>query len=835
MFNLKKHVYSVDLRQETLKQMFGTTNPRELAQYISENIDKELGEALSNGEISVDDVYKMLGDTSPSIPFRAGYEFLDEYRANITDILGMINNIATMADPNGLSKDDIAKLIVDKLLSRVNEVFVPKLIELNKLKARSFSKIQGLELYSDPQQQESIKNFIQREIKAKKEEVVRAFQIILREALSIGVTQEQVMILLNNTLPNSKKLLPPIEGSLKVISDKITKLKVETSTQSNKNEWLSILAKEFYGKFTIENKEQWEYLIPQPIVWNLPAIIESVGYDIYSLPDLDQKENRVNFRNYEIQNQYYSFFYPPYDQSGLPWMSQDDFDFIKFESPEYFAPDMDLRMLEVRDPEVNRIKIKQYERKKNYALTKLSEVIQSDYNGRNIIKILSTGNDLPSDDAGIKLTFYFRSSLPGMCAKRIDKFITDLDRIGAEETIEALKSKQEKRPDTNYSDFNFKFLSDEEGDIVNKLRYEYGLDAIPYPVTVPCPTDCPTNTNSFTLDFLVSADVFEAVGRDGKPIITPKVMFSGEFYAYKSDLNRTLDYQPGKPYVTPDGEIYNPPVNKRTGEIYDPVVEGNKVKEKHIYQLRTMWKKRTYSVLANLLGTDYLSFYNLNDDQIMNELDGKNIIYDSTHCKTAKRPIFGVEKEFCYAKKQIMMLNNNLPEQDKQYTEIFENPNYIDEHIDDEKKKCLRIIESAIISIKISDGVKQIKKDFVGKENGFDRKTLQLQHNYVRNLYIKREQIAGRAKSGMLTKEDFEEQEYINIELKELNNSPMSQFKKALDNYFQTGKLKDKIDQLNFIKEKIINNQIPADLKFLKIKIDEIDAGVFGYYEIPNA
>lgn len=835
MFNHKKHVYSVDLRQETLKKMFGTTNPRELATYISENIDQELGDALMNGEISVDDVYKMLGDVSPSVPFKAGYEFLDEYRANISDMLGMISNIATMADPSGLSRDQISGMIVQKLLSRVNEVFVPKLIELNKVKARSLSKIQGLELYSDPGQQESIKNFIQREIKTKKEEVVKAFMLLLREAMSLGVTEDQVMILVRNTLPNAKKMLPPIEGALKTVADKVAKLKVETSTQSNKNEWLSILAKEFYGKFNIENQEQWGYLVPEPISWNLATIVESVGYDVNSLPDLDVKENRINFRSSEVQNQYYSYFYPAFDQNGLPWMSQEDFDFVKFESPEYFSPDMDLRMLEVRDPEINRIKIKQYEKKKNYALLKLSELLQSDYNGRNILRIFESDSIIPSDDTGIKLSFYFRSSLPGMCAKRVDKFITDLERIGAEETIESLRSKQEKRPDSNYVEFNFKFLSDEEGDVVNKLRYEYGLDAIPYPVTVPCPVDCPTNTNSFTLDFLVAADVFEAVGRDGKPIVRTKVMFSGEFYAYKSDLSRIVELQPGKPWITPDGDILEPGMNKRTGEIYDPVVEGNRVKEKHIYQLRTMWKKRTYSVIANMLGTDYLSFYNLQDDAIMNELDSKNIIYDSPHCKTTKRPIFGVEKEFCYAKKQIMMLNNNLPEQEKQYTEVFENPNYIAEYVDDEKKKCIRIIDSAIMSIKISEGVKQIKKDFIGREGGYDRKSLQLQHEYIRNLYRKRELIASRAKSGRLDPEDFEEQNYINTELVELKNSPMSQFKIALEQYLQTGMIKQKIDQLSILKEKIISDEVPADLSRLKIKLDEIDAGIFGYYEIPKS
>lgn len=833
MFNQKKYVYSVDLQAETLKKMFGVTNPRELADYISENIDQELGQALRSGEISVDDVYKMLGEASPSAPFSAGYEFLDEYRANISDILGMISNIGNMADPQGLSREEISKLIVQKLLSRVNEVFVPKLVELNKVKARSLQKIQGLELYTDPEQQQSIRNFIQREIKAKKEEIVKSFQVILREALSLGVTEEQVMILVNNSLPNAKKLLPPIEGPLKTISDKITKIKVETSTQSNKNEWLSILSLEFGGKFTIQNRDQWEVLVPEPIIWNLATIIESIGYDVNSLPDLDQKENRINFRSSEIQNQYYSYFYPPYDENGLPWMSREDFELIQYEYPEYFSPAMDLRLVEVKDNEVNRIKTRQYEKKKNYALLKLSEVLQSDYNGRNIIRIFESDSFVPADDAGIKIAFYFRSTLPGMCAKRVDKFITDLDRIGSEETIEAIRSQSKKFPDRNYEAFNFKFLSQEEGDIVEKLRYEYGLDAIPYPVTVPCPTDCPTNTNSFTLDFLVAADVFEAIGRDGRAIITPKVMFSGEFYAYKSDLSRVLDAQPGKPWLNPDGEVFEPGMNKRTGEIYDPLVEGNKVKEKHIYQLRTQWKKRTYSVLASMMGTDYLSFYNLNDNEIMNELDGKNIIYDSTHCKTEKRPIFGVMKEYCYAKKQIMQNNNRLADDQKQYTEIFENPNYIEEHIDDEKKKCLRIIDSAILSIKISEGVKQIKKDFVGQEGGFDRRSLQMQHNYIRNLYIRRENIASRAKSGVLAAEDFEEQNYINQELKELKNSPMSKFKQALDEYFKSGSIKDKIEQLTILKEQILLGRFEPILRKVKIKIDEIDAGVFGYYEIP--
>ena len=64
--------------------------------------------------------------------------------------------------------------------------------------------------------------------KSKKEEVVKSFMLLLREAISLGVTEDQVMILVRNTLPNAKKMLPAIEGALKTVADKVAKLKIET-------------------------------------------------------------------------------------------------------------------------------------------------------------------------------------------------------------------------------------------------------------------------------------------------------------------------------------------------------------------------------------------------------------------------------------------------------------------------------------------------------------------------------------------------------------------------------------------------------------------------------
>ena len=114
---------------------------------------------------------------------------------------------------------------------------------------------------------------------------------------------------------------------------------------------------------------------------------------------------------------------------------------------------------------------------------------------------------------------------------RYEHFIDDLLSLNLEEIVDIIRSSFTKVSDTRYLDMGFSMDSNEESKIINILRDDYGLDAIPYPVTVPIPEDCPTNVNSFILDFLLPADVVAGV-KNGKPVIQSKVMFAGEYFGY---------------------------------------------------------------------------------------------------------------------------------------------------------------------------------------------------------------------------------------------------------------------------------------------------------------
>lgn len=68
-------------------------------------------------------------------------------------------------------------------------------------------------------------------------------------------------------------------------------------------------------------------------------------------------------------------------------------------------------------------------------------------------------------------------------------------------------------PDSNYEDLRLITRSSEEAKIIQILRNEFGIDAIPYQVLVPVPVDCPTNENSFDIDFMIYVDVLEFINQ----------------------------------------------------------------------------------------------------------------------------------------------------------------------------------------------------------------------------------------------------------------------------------------------------------------------------------
>jgi hypothetical protein len=86
MFNLKKHVSAADLSTKVSPEDIPGRTIEEKAAYISEFLDREIGEKLAAGEINIEAAYKSLAETKVTgIPQQ--FEFLEKYRTNITNLI----------------------------------------------------------------------------------------------------------------------------------------------------------------------------------------------------------------------------------------------------------------------------------------------------------------------------------------------------------------------------------------------------------------------------------------------------------------------------------------------------------------------------------------------------------------------------------------------------------------------------------------------------------------------------------------------------------------------------------------------------------------------------
>ena len=145
MFNFKKHVLAADLSSRLSPEQIPGRNIQEKAAYISEYLDREIGEKLASGEITIDYAYKLLAETKvANVPQQ--FQFLERYRSNIANLIQSACAIKSSLDQTGLSQDQISEIIIKKLLERVNQVFIPELIELNRTSKRNTP--QALEILS---------------------------------------------------------------------------------------------------------------------------------------------------------------------------------------------------------------------------------------------------------------------------------------------------------------------------------------------------------------------------------------------------------------------------------------------------------------------------------------------------------------------------------------------------------------------------------------------------------------------------------------------------------------------------------------------------------------
>jgi hypothetical protein len=270
----------------------------------------------------------------------------------------------------------------------------------------------------------------------------------------------------------------------------------------------------------------------------------------------------------------------------MPFMSESSIRYLE----ETYPDTNPISLPYENDIRLDNIRRAQRRDRLKYAKQKLYEFITNGYDGQGLYKLINS-TDLALDEGGLAIQYYFRSVAEG----NLNRFLGDLRDIGLSEHYDQI-SAEGMAPDPNYEDLRLITRSNEEAKIIQILRNDFGIDAIPYQVLVPVPVDCPTNSNSFDIDFMIYVDVLEFIDPiTFQPVIKSKVMFVGEYYGFDGDTERTI-VDRGKPWVDPDGNVYTPPqkISKQTGEVmktYGPIQPGAKVREGHIYDLKTLWKK----------------------------------------------------------------------------------------------------------------------------------------------------------------------------------------------------------------------------------------------------
>jgi hypothetical protein len=847
MFNYKKIKLAVDINPKTKPNEIPGNTLEEKVAYISKQLDEKIGEQFAKGQISEQTVYKLLADKQ--IEVDKDFAFLESYRGAIVNLRKLAGDLIR-AEGSTLPTDAVVNSIIDKLLQRAGTVFIPQLIKLHRVEARSPELVAPLLEYKNPEEITAIRNFISIEVLKRKLEVKNWWNEIFTAAklFNPDFTMEQMIFILQNSeqeiAQNDKIVLNPVQSQ--EIKQAISALETKVMMLNSKNRiWNRIL--EIHPD--IENREEWAALIPENlrIQWNLALILRSFPeYDIIDVPQ-DLRRRKVSDPGL-----------PTEKPSTLERATKDDIFY-------YFYPDTD----------ENGRKLETDQDKRIYALSKLKECIENGYDNERIFDVLGikikkgprrqkrtreqieldkqqeveTIEETPvltrdaNDSYGTKIRYYYKQLVVvGSTADVFDPstklaaFRKDLRDAGCPAVAEILGKAYEKPEDTRYKEFDLKFLSNEEMNMCKVLRELYNLDPIPFPVKIPCPVDNPTSTDRFEIDFLLPCDVLVGFEEEEtlsepdengevqstiirKPIIERRVMFIGEYFGIRLTMEKKIQDK-GRPWVRPSGTlpIYEYPKAKGGPARYICAPIGP-CREYEFYKLKTEWKMFTTDIIADMLGTRSLSLDDTDLDypsNLMRKLDAANIIYKSTECR---------ENVGCKAMKMIEA--NCTPTTElKRITDIDAIKEYFDDHVN----RCIKLVDCAIVNIKLSEGLVQAKTDFVSKDNGaepgfynngFNRQAM-WNHQTRFNQLRERETFLSQqlaVKGDEVTRKKLED---IRNEIKNLYSSPLYEFKQHVDQTLSSGKIGRKINDLEELKKLIENGKIRpsfAELRGLIVNI----------------
>ena len=854
MFNFKKFANDLNFAEKVdIKSIPGT---------LEQKVEWVRNWFIRNGvQLSVSDAYKILGHR----PLGDEAAHLEKYRANINQLRELAGDaleqmvLAERPDlqqriKNGdkEAKNELKRIIyltvssklgsiVDHVISLANQKFIPELVKLHASSTRTIEDVDTLRNYDSPEEIATIQNYIAQEILRYKNEInVKFLQIFESyKKYNSDLTLDHMFFILQNTanqiIKNTE--IPLSEKEKESIKKEVTDLAKSVNGLNNSGAlWTRILS----GHPDAPNKDDWNQFIPDEIrpTWNIIAVLQSfhdqLRYESIPVRVVDESTGKT-----ELLDTNYLYFYPRVRPDGTEFKSEAE--------------------------------------KKQYALDRLSDCVQNGYENERIFSALEItirkapelnttpvqtesnedteesvenlevveDQDAPVDndkDASL-IKYYYRnfcspvknSTSIMQSTTQLGIFRNDLRAAGLGHVADLLSRAYEKQPDLRYSDLDLKFLSGEEGNMINELRQYYNLDPIPFPVKIPCPVDNPTSVSRFEIDFLLPCDTLQRFTKKFQdvidentgevtrvfktfPVIESQVMFVGEYFGYR----RTKPYFPkytGRPWVKPNGDlpIYS---YKKSGKSYD-VRPGGNCRYLEFYTLKREWKVFTTEVIADIMGTRTLSLDDTHlerPEKLMNELDQQGIIYQSPRCT----PAIG-----CKATKLIEETLGRTPETEKLIDERF-----LKESFDSPKNRAIRLVDCAISNLKLTTALMRARDEFIPKDDpdnylgvGFNRKTM---HDHI----LEKQRIIDEIKIlEQMHLEDLDN-EMITRELrsarqnlKEFYSSPIYDFKTKFNEICQNpnGEIYKKLQLFENLKSQIQSGELKLSLYQLREKISEID------------
>ena len=249
-------------------------------------------------------------------------------------------------------------------------------------------------------------------------------------------------------------------------------------------------------------------------------------------------------------------------------------------------------------------------------------------NGDGLAKIFRKGVTMSDMTTYAERVLYY--VFTAICRSNPTEFKEMLRNAGYEELTS--KTSEKIIPDPVFEGFNMSFRSAAEKRCVDKLRNTFGLMAVPYPISIPSPRECPTNSQAFIIDFAIPCDVLQGWNTDEAGMMHPKVsetvVFVGEYFGF--DFSKEIQIPQNEDWIDIDGQTAKAKDSKGNET---EMKGGATVTTGMKYNLRSNWKRMTETFVAHATGHKALHIdKDLRDRPIMNELDRSHIVYTTKAC-----------------------------------------------------------------------------------------------------------------------------------------------------------------------------------------------------------